>query len=187
MRPADIVRDAFAGLTPTPANPANPANGRANAGFQPLRTLANVCESGANPVETLAEIRKDSQPFASPEGRANARDSQDSQHSQGVGAGNRSQADLAAICWSDDDIQRFGARRDRLLRWGWSEAEAERLAERLTLRDRAGDDRRVCLECGHHRPGNCGNHRAALLATADVGRDLACVLQRCPGFGRSRE
>ena len=76
----------------------------------------------------------------------------------------------------------FTTRRARLLRWGYSTDDAEALAERLTRRDRSGDDRVSCTECASYRPGRCGNYRAALLHSADMGRDLAGLLQRCPGF-----
>ena len=91
--------------------------------------------------------------------------------------------DLAAVAWTDGDIARFLDRRARLLRWGWPEGEAEALAERLVRRDRERTDDRVnCADCGHYRPGRCGNHRRAGLRAPDVGRDLAATLQRCPGF-----
>lgn len=94
---------------------------------------------------------------------------------------------LAAPAWTDGDIARFISRRTRLLRWGWPEAEAEELAERLVKRDRAADDDRVnCTECHHHRPGRCGNHRGAGLHSPELGRDLAVMLQRCPGFELTR-
>ena len=94
---------------------------------------------------------------------------------------------LAAVAWTDGDIARFISRRTRLLRWGWPEAEAEEVAERLVKRDRATDDDRVnCTECHHHRPGRCGNHRAAGLHSFELGRDLAGMLQRCPGFELTR-
>lgn len=89
---------------------------------------------------------------------------------------------LALVAWIDADIARFTARRDRLIRWGYRAAEAEALAERLTQRDRSDDDRVNCTDCRHYRPGRCGNHRRAGLNVADVGRDLAGLLQRCPGF-----
>ena len=89
---------------------------------------------------------------------------------------------LAAVCWTDKHIDSFLARRDRLLRWGWAESDAERLAERLVLRDRETDDRVSCTECRHYRPGHCGNYRRAGLYSSEVGRDLAGRLQRCPGF-----
>lgn len=90
--------------------------------------------------------------------------------------------ELPGVAWTDDDIAQFLARRARLVRWGWSMAEAEAMAERLTVRDRSGDDRATCPECSHYRPGRCANHRRAGLWAAEVGRDLASLLQRCPGF-----
>jgi len=90
--------------------------------------------------------------------------------------------DVSAVVWTDGDMARFIGRRARLMRLGWPEADAEALAERLVMRDRAADDDRVnCTECHHHRPGRCGNHRAAGLHSPEVGRDLAGMLQRCPG------
>jgi hypothetical protein len=82
---------------------------------------------------------------------------------------------------TDDEIHRFADRRDRLLRWGWTEAEAERLAERLVDRDRDIDDRVSCADCRHSRGSICANHKAAGLGSRDVGR-FAETLQRCPGF-----
>lgn len=87
----------------------------------------------------------------------------------------------------DDVAVRYAERLTRLRRWGWPEADALALAERLARRDRelaAGDadDQAVCVECSYYRPGRCGNHRRAGLFTPEVGRDLAEALQRCPGF-----
>ena len=90
--------------------------------------------------------------------------------------------DLAVVAWTDADIVHFLDRRARLLRWGWLEPEAEKLAERLVIRDRERDARVSCTDCRHYRPGRCGNHRRAGLRAPDVGRDLAATLQRCPGF-----
>jgi hypothetical protein len=87
-----------------------------------------------------------------------------------------------AVAWPDVDITRITTRRDRLLRWGWAEPDAEALAERLTQRDREQDDRVSCTDCKHYRPGHCGNHRRAGLGTPDLGRDLVTLLQRCDGF-----
>ena len=94
--------------------------------------------------------------------------------------------DLAAVAWTDADISAFLDRRARLLRWGWAEPDAEKLAERLVKRDREHDERVSCTDCNHYRPGRCGNHRRAGLNVADVGRDLAAMLQRCPGFQSAR-
>jgi hypothetical protein len=82
------------------------------------------------------------------------------------------------------DAARFEARRARLVRWGWPPDEAQALAERLALRDLAGDDLASCTECASYRPGRCGNHRRAGMCSPEVGRDLAAMLQRCPGFKR---
>ena len=90
--------------------------------------------------------------------------------------------DCHAGGWDDADIERFQDRRARLLRWGWPEPQAERLAERLVQRHREHDVRVSCTECRHYRPGRCGNHKAAMLCTSEVGRDLAALLQRCPGY-----
>ncbi|MEQ1806496.1 MAG: hypothetical protein ABL900_14070 [Burkholderiaceae bacterium] len=90
--------------------------------------------------------------------------------------------DLAAVAATDADISVFLDRRARLMRWGWAEPEAERLAKRLVRRDREQDDRVSCPDCQHYRPSRCGNHRRAGLNVADLGRDLAALLQRCPGF-----
>ena len=90
--------------------------------------------------------------------------------------------DLAAVAWTDGDIARFLDRRARLICWGWLEPEAERLADRLARRDREHDERVSCADCGNYRPGRCGNPKASGLGSADVGRDLAAMLQRCAGF-----
>lgn len=92
-------------------------------------------------------------------------------------------SDPRGLNWSEADIQRFHARRTRLLRWGWSVGQAEALADRLTCRDVAGTDDRVsCADCQHLRPGHCENHRRAGLQSDEVGRSLVGLLQRCPGF-----
>ena len=110
--------------------------------------------------------------------------SQDSQDSQGCPppCAAPEPHDLAAVAWTDADIARFLDRRARLIRWGWAEPGAEKLAERLVIRDREQDERVSRTDCGHYRPGRCSNHRRAGLNVADVGRDLAALLQRCPGF-----
>ena len=94
--------------------------------------------------------------------------------------------DLWAVAWTDADIAAFFDRRARLMRWGWPELDAEKLAERLVKRDREQDDRVSCTDCRHYRPGYCANHQRAGLGVRDVGRDLAAMLQRCPGFQHQR-
>lgn len=93
------------------------------------------------------------------------------------------QADVAhAEPWDDAAIARFQARVQRVMRLGFDEQDTEDLAEQLHLRDVHADYRHLCIECSHHRPGRCGNHKAAGLPDANVGRDLAVLLQGCPGF-----
>lgn len=91
---------------------------------------------------------------------------------------------MALVAWTDIDITRFTTRRARLLRWGWTETDADRLAERLVQRDREEDDRRMCLECDRlEDSGRCHWARMGRLAGAD--RRLVPVpdiLQRCPSF-----
>ena len=49
--------------------------------------------------------------------------------------------------WDDAEIDRFQTRHARFIRLGIADQDADDLAERLTLRDRGCDDRRMCLEC----------------------------------------
>jgi hypothetical protein len=90
--------------------------------------------------------------------------------------------DVSSVAWTDADIASFQARRDRLARWGWTEDAAEALAARLVQRDRAHDERVCCADCSHYRPGVCRSYMRAGLQAADLGRDLAGMLQRCPAF-----
>lgn len=63
--------------------------------------------------------------------------------------------------------------------------DGERLADKLAIRDRESDNRRLCLECAHlHGAGRwrCGNWRAADVPAQGVARDLVLMLHRCSGF-----
>lgn len=176
------VRGAFG--SPTPARAAKPANREHPCG--PAQPLA-VCEElriPASQADADDEARPDSQTFAGirkpepgPRSKETCGSSQDSQNSQGCPL-----QCATAEGWSDADIARFIDRRARLMRWGWVEIEAEKLAERLVKRDREHGDRVSCADCGHCRPGHCGNHKAALLHSPELSRDLAAMLQRCSGF-----
>ena len=75
-----------------------------------------------------------------------------------------------APCWDDAEIAAFTARTERFALLG--RADADDLAERLTLRDRDGDDRRLCLECTW---------------LGDTGRCLAAATGRIPGADRRLE
>jgi hypothetical protein len=74
--------------------------------------------------------------------------------------------------WDDTEIQVFTARVMLFMRRGLSAAAADDLAERLVLRGRVGDDRRLCLECRHGQRARCPD-----------GTPLpADVSHRCPTF-----
>lgn len=89
------------------------------------------------------------------------------------------------------EIGIFTARFSRFTDKGLSLSDGEALADKLVIRDREPDDRRVCLECRHfagHGAGSwrCGNWLTAGIAThsrdAQLPADLVLQLQRCDGF-----
>lgn len=100
-------------------------------------------------------------------------------------------------CWPQSsamngaEIDTFAARLHKFTDKGLSRNDGEALADKLVLRDRDQDDRRVCLECKHfagHGAGSwrCGNWQAAGIALrsrdAQLPADLVVQLQRCDGF-----
>ena len=82
--------------------------------------------------------------------------------------------------WDDAEIAAFTARHVRLLTLGFTDGDADDLAERLTLRDRDGDTRRLCIECAHYRGGRC--RQAARSGVGPEVGALAVVFQRCTAF-----
>lgn len=87
------------------------------------------------------------------------------------------------------EIDLFSKRRQVFLAKGLDEASADGLADKLVIRDRDGDDRRVCLECSHLKGFSvlrCDNWKAAGIAstsdTAFVDKCFCMLLQRCDGF-----
>lgn len=84
--------------------------------------------------------------------------------------------------WDDHEIETFIAREARFKARG--RADAEHLAERLTLRDRHRDDRRMCLECRELGPtGRCGAAKRGGLIGADRNLEpVQTILMRCDGF-----
>ena len=89
------------------------------------------------------------------------------------------------------EIDTFAVRLHKFTDKGLARADGEMLADKLVLRDREQDDRRVCLECNHfvgHGAGSwrCGNWQAAGVAIrpcdAQLPADLVVQLQRCNGF-----
>jgi hypothetical protein len=100
-------------------------------------------------------------------------------------------------CWPHSsamngvEIDTFAARLHQFTDKGLARNDGETLADKLVLRDRDQDDRRVCLECKHfagHGAGSwrCGNWQAASVAIrsrdAQLPADLVMQLQRCDGF-----
>lgn len=183
-----VERSRGALVTDTPAKAANSAKREQPCGPAPASAPCEGLRIPAKAIDGDDEAGADSQDFAGvrrtqtmPRGEETRGSSQDSHDSQGVACPTRSGTDLAAA-WADADISAFLDRRARLLRWGWAEPDADALAERLARRDREHDERVSCTDCRHYRPGRCGNHRRAGLHTSELGRDLATLLQRCPGF-----
>ncbi len=86
-------------------------------------------------------------------------------------------------CWDDAEIAAFTARKARFVLLG--RADADDMAERLTLRDRDGDDRRLCLECTWlGDTGRCLAAANGRIPGADRRLEpVLTVLQRCGAFG----
>jgi len=88
-------------------------------------------------------------------------------------------------CWNDAEIETFSARSTRFTVLG--RGDAEHLAERLTLRDRQADDRRLCVECRElEASGRCAAARRGDLAGAERRLEPSQnILMRCPAFSGS--
>ncbi len=88
-----------------------------------------------------------------------------------------------APCWADAEIAAFTERTARFAQMG--RADADELAELLTLRDRDGDDRRFCLECSWlGDAGRCLAAASGRIPGADRRLEPAqTILQRCVAFG----
>jgi len=88
-----------------------------------------------------------------------------------------------ADAWDDAEIEAFTARTERFALLG--RADADDLAERLTLRDRDGDDRRCCLECSWlGETGRCLAAASGRIPGADRRLEpVQTILQRCVAFG----
>ena len=91
--------------------------------------------------------------------------------------------------WNDAEIDTFTAKKAWFIRMGCATDDAEHMAERLILRDRQHDDRRLCLECAYLQGWghwHCGNWQTANVAGSGLSRDLVFLLQRCGGFKAAR-
>ncbi len=85
------------------------------------------------------------------------------------------------------EIDVFTARLSRFADRGLSLDDGEALTDKLVIRDREADDRRVCLECRNlsgYSPGSwrCSNWKPASVGTSGLPLDLVLMLQRCYGF-----
>jgi hypothetical protein len=89
------------------------------------------------------------------------------------------------------EIDLFARRQARFKNCGLPEDDAESLADKLVIRDRDLDGRRLCLECAHlggygQASWRCGNWQAAGVAIKardhQLPVDLVQQLQRCDGF-----
>lgn len=91
--------------------------------------------------------------------------------------------------WTGDEIAAYEARLARLIRWGWAADAAQRMAERLTRRDREGDARRACVECSNLSDrGRCLAASAGRLAGTDRRHEpVQTILQHCEAFGLRKE
>ncbi len=100
-------------------------------------------------------------------------------------------------CWPHSsamngaEIDSFTARLHQFTDQGLASNDGEALTDKLVVRDREQDDRRVCLECKHlagqgAESWRCGNWQAAGIAIrsrdAQLPADLVVQLQRCDGF-----
>ena len=84
------------------------------------------------------------------------------------------------------EIDTFTARLHHFTQRGLVELDAEKLADKLVVRDRESDDRRLCLECAHmSRAMRCNNWQRAGLGAAGIPAGMAIQLQRCDGFTHS--
>ena len=109
---------------------------------------------------------------------------------------NDAPADSDRWCWPHSvamngrEIDTFAARLARFTDKGLDLDAGERLADRLVIRDREHDDRRLCLECLHLHGGaggwRCGNWQQAGVAIrsrdAQLSPEFVDLLQRCDGF-----
>jgi hypothetical protein len=91
------------------------------------------------------------------------------------------------------EIDTFTGRLARFTGKGMALDMAESLADKLVIRDRDKDDRRICLECSHLAgytgSWRCSNWQQAggAMRSRDAGLagDLVHLLQRCDGFNQT--
>lgn len=85
----------------------------------------------------------------------------------------------------EGEIDVFTARLARFTDKGIGLEVAEMLADKLVVRDRDGDDRRLCLECANligTGGWRCGQWQRAAIGAPGIPAGLVQRLQRCDGF-----
>lgn len=96
-----------------------------------------------------------------------------------------------SIAMNGREINTFTARLDWFFYRGLALPDAESLANKLVIRDRENDDRRLCLECLHLGGNADGSWRCTACQAAGIAIqardarlpcDLVHMLQRCNGF-----
>lgn len=98
-------------------------------------------------------------------------------------------------CWpfssamNSGEVTKFIAREERFIVKGIRPEVAEATADKLVIRDREKDERRLCLECKHlngYTTLRCNNWKKAGICHSSEGAfvssDFAILLQRCYGF-----
>lgn len=159
-----------------------------DGGFRvlPLAVDQAANDQTSDPVGII--VAGDDTPTRSvPRGRARS-DSPHASQARAQGGAVAPGGDLieASAPMSTAEVDLFMARVERFTSRGLPgrglPGRAESLADRLLVRDREGDDRRMCIECRHCTSGrSCGRARAAGLSHQELG-ELAVMLQRCPTF-----
>lgn len=106
-------------------------------------------------------------------------------------AANEAESDPDRWCWphssamNTGEIDRMVSRVELFVNRGLNLIDATLLADKLVIRDRDGDDRRLCLECSNLSGGTgkrCGAWRRAGLVGPGVPAGWPEVAQRCPAF-----
>ena len=148
--------------------PTKPAQGDAKAGFVGFVAYPTACFQKIGAVKPQAPAAND-----------------------GAITDSAPTTDPDRWCWptspamNSGEIDTFTARLQRFTDKGVSYDDAERLADKLVIRDRESDDRRLCLECAHLQGAvrwRCGYWQTADVARDGLARELVLMLQRCGGF-----
>jgi len=86
--------------------------------------------------------------------------------------------------WDESQIRRAMFRMALLVRRGLTAHLSEWWADRLTVRDKERDDRRICLECSSlQRDGKCFQvQQGVMRGVSPKHEPVSTILQRCDYF-----